>query len=117
MTCFKNLKIVLALKLRKRQFKTLSDKFKEYIIDEDEAEVVRRFVKIVAEAHRLSLSDRLDFVYKYARLYFKYLDKQYYSESNTRFNEGSVKEESKGNKKDLGSRSKIYKEVTDWLLD
>ena len=74
-------------------------------------------MKIVAEAHRLSLSDRLDFVYKYARLYFKYLDKQYYSESNTRFNEGSVKEESKSKKKDLGSRSKIYKEVTDWLLD
>ena len=92
--------------------KTLSNKFKEYIIDEDEAEVIRRLVKIVTENHELHLSDHLDLVYKYARLYFKILDKQYYSEPEANF-----KEESKEDVKDSSSNSKIYEEVTHWLLD
>ena len=96
--------------------KTMSNKFKEYIIDEDEAEVIRRFVKIATESHDLSLSDRLDLVYKYAKLYFKYLDKQFYHESDTNFKE-DAKEESKGIIEDSNLHSKRYEEVIDWLFD
>ena len=96
--------------------KTLSNKFKELIIDEDEAEVIRKFVKIASESKELELTDRLDLIYKYARLYFKCLDKQFYSEPKTTFNKGA-KEESKGNIEYSDSNSKRYLEVTDWLFD
>ena len=72
---------------RKNIIQTLSNKFKEYIIDEGEAETILNLVKIAVQCDEINFYDRLDIVYKYARLYFKCLDKQYYQESNTNLEE------------------------------
>ena len=118
--------------ISKEIIQKLSNKFKEYIIDEDEAEVIQNLVKIAVQSDKIHLYDRLDIVYKYARLYFKCLDKQYYQESKTNLEE-DVKEDIKGDvkegakedvtentkeeKESLDPNSERYLQVTNWLFD
>ena len=101
---------------RKNIIQTLSNKFKEYIIDEGEAETILNLVKIAVQCDQINFYDRLDIVYKYARLYFKCLDKQYYQESNTNLEE-DVDEEFKKKTENLDPNSERYLEVTNWLFD
>ena len=102
----------LDLGMKTEMVKNLSNKFKEYIIDEDEADIILKLVKIAFEFDQIHLYDRIDLVYKYARLYFKCLDKQYYLESKTNMNEHAKEE-----KESLESNSEKYLEVTNWLFD
>ena len=100
------------LKMKTEIIKALSNKFKEYIIDEDEADIILKLVEIALKFDQIHLYDRIDLVYKYARLYFKCLDKQYYLESRTNMNEHA-----KDEKESIESKPKRYLEVTNWLYD
>lgn len=54
----------------------LEEKLKEYIIDENEIEEIGECTKLLLDSDKLHFHDRLEIVYKYARLYFKEYDKQ-----------------------------------------
>ena len=98
----------------------LSNKFKEYIIDEDEAEAILNLMRIAVKCDDIHLCDRLDIVYKYTRLYFKCQGKQCYQQSDTNFKEDAkedVKEDAKEEKECLSPNSEKYLEAISWLFD
>ena len=54
----------------------VSDKFDEYIIDEDEIFDILSAVDVILNQKGLHLDDKIDIWYKYAKLYFKHSNKQ-----------------------------------------
>ena len=56
--------------------KAVSNKFDEYIIDEDEIFDILTAVDLILKQERLFVNDKIDIWYKYAKLYFKQSNKQ-----------------------------------------